>query len=245
MNKDRLRPKEVSKLYEQQAESFAESAPRLLWWKFVGKPAFDRHLESLYGKEGVRVLDLGTGSGRVPQHLIERGIPPKNITGVEISPRLVEIARRTMPEVTFIEGDITEVELPPNSFDLVTSNMVFEFLDDDSLRRALANAARSLKPGGVLLYITTHPEKLRRDSGLERPGRFEATFPWGEKGPNYYRTLEDFVKLTEEAGLTIETTEELPIPPEAEKADPKEYERYARYPYIRLVVKARKPSEQV
>lgn len=140
-------------------------------------------------------------------------------------------------------GDITEptLSLPSNHFDLVTSNMVFEFLDPDGLNRALDNALRLLKPGGILFYVTTHPEKMRIDSGLEAPGQFEATFPWGEKGPNYYRQLKDFVKATEGAGFVIDNMEELKIPLEAKEIDPQEYERYARYPYIRLVVKAHKP----
>ena len=207
----------------------------------MGIPAYDRHLHGFYHRSDIKVLDFGTGSARLPQHLTTHGIPAENITGVELSEELVRIAKKNIPGATFIHGDITKVRLPPNYFDLITSNMVFEFLDENGLEQALTNAHKSLKPKGIILFITTHPDKMKTDSGLDTPGPFETTFPWGEKGPNYYRTLTDFTLASRKAGFEIEQIEELGIPPEAEKIDPKEYARYAAYPYIRLVVKARKP----
>jgi SAM-dependent methyltransferase len=242
MNNEGLKSKpNMGDLYDEQAESFAAQAPGLVWWETLGKPAFSRHLGEFYGKANVRVLDLGSASGRVAQHLVDNGISAKNITGIEISPKQVEIARRRIPEATFEVGDITKAILPPNQ-DVVTSNMVFEFLDDDGLQQALINAYKSLKPGGTLFYITTHPDKMKADTGLQEPGMFEATFPWGETGPNYYRTKEAFLGTTGKAGFKVQEVEELGIPPEAREIDPKEYERYAAYDHIRLVVRAVKPT---
>lgn len=88
----------TGKLYDQQADTFAAWAPGLVWWETVGKPAYDHNLsEGFYGRDNVLVLDLGTASARVPQFLIENGVPAKNITGVEISPKQVEIARQRVP----------------------------------------------------------------------------------------------------------------------------------------------------
>lgn len=240
MSKKEITSRVVEQTYDNQAKDFATLAPGLLWWETVGKPAYDRNLENFYHRDDVKVLDLGTASARVPQYLITNGIPAKNITGVELSLEQVKIARQRVPEATFIHGDITNVKLPVKYFDLVTSNMVFEFLDEQALDQALTNAYASLKPEGAIFFITTHPEKMRRDSGLDDPGSFEATFPWGGQGPNYYRTLDNFTSAVEKAGFKINNLEELAIPPDAKALNPKEYERYSAYPYIRLVVKAHK-----
>ena len=233
---------EVEKIYDKQAGDFAEHAPTLLWWKHVGVPAYDRNIGGFYGRKEVKALDLGSASGRVPQLLIERGIPPENIMGVEISGEQVAIARKRVPKATFIHGDITEVELPSNTFDLVTSNMVFEFLDPEGLTKAVKNAHGSLKSGGTLFFVTTHPDKMKKDSGLKKPGRFEVAFPWGGSGPNYYRTKEDFRSALEKSGFEIDKVEELGIPPEAEKDDPVKFEAFNKYKHIRLAVKSHKPQ---
>lgn len=187
----------------------------------------------------MKIADLGSASARVEEFLIKQGhIPAKSFTGVEISPDQVKIAQNRVPEAEFIVGDISEVKLPEEKFDLVFSNMVLEFLDPAKLAKTMENTARALKPDGTLLYITTHPDKMKINSGLETPGVFTVKFPWGGEGPNYYRTKEDFIKATEGAGFKIQVTEDLNLPKEAEKIDPDEYKRYMQYPNTRLVVKA-------
>lgn len=243
MSKDILPPDETRQVYDTQAETFAAKAPGLLWWDFIGKPAYDRHLSGFYGRRDVQTLDLGTASARVPQYLIEHGIPAENITGVELSPNQVAIARQRVPDATFIVGDITNVELPQDRFGLITSNMVFEFIDPEGLDRAFSIAYGASEPGGTLFYITTHPDKMKKDSGLSKPGRFETTFPWGEKGPNFFRTLEDFRSATTKAGFAIDSLEELQLPEAAGAVNPQEYARYTQYPHVRLAVRAHKPKE--
>ena len=229
-------------LYDQQAETFAGRAPQLVWWVTLGMPAYDRHLGEFYEREGLRILDLGSASGRVEQFLISRGIDPSYFTGVEISSEQVELARKNIPQATFLAGDITSVELPREHYDLAVSNMVLEFLDPEQLTKTMSNTYRWLKPGGTFFFITTHPDKMKATSGLAEPGVFTVQFPWGGEGPNYYRTVEDFIRAVEKADLHLEALEELNLPLEAEEIDPKEYARYMRYPNTRLIVKATKPA---
>ncbi|MFH1896611.1 MAG: class I SAM-dependent methyltransferase [bacterium] len=229
-------------LYDRQAQPFADRAGSLLWWETIGKPAYDKHLSRLYGRKPLSVLDLGSASGRVEQFLIERGLAQESFTGVEISPDQVAIARAKFPQATFTVGDISKISLPKNTFDLVISNMVLEFLDSDQLERTLKGVAKWLKPGGELFFITTHPCKMKATSGLKKPGVFTVQFPWGGEGPNYYRTLGDFRKALKRAGLTTKVFEEQNVPREAQRIDLREYARYTQYRYTRLVVLAHKPK---
>lgn len=230
---------DMGKLYDEQAPAFAEKAKGLVWWETIGKEAYNRHLgDEFYGRQNLEIADLGSASARVEEFLIDKGIPAKSFTGVEISPDQVKIAQQRIPEAEFIVGDISEIKLPKGKFNLVFSNMVFEFLSPDKFVRTMENTAKALKPDGTLFYITTHPDKMKINSGLEEPGVFTVKFPWGGEGPNYYRTKEDFIKATEEAGFKIQALEDLNLPKEAEQIDPDEYKRYMQYPNTRLVIKA-------
>jgi len=231
---------ENKQVYNRDADEFAKQAPDLIWWKYIGEPAYDKHLQEHYNERTIH-LDLGTASARVPQYLIDNGVNPENITGVELSPDQVKIARQRVPEAEFIVGDISKIQLPPEKFTLATSNMVYEFLTDNELDDSFTNTFDALESGGTFFFITTHPDKMKRDSGLTKPGKFITRFPWGTEGPNYYRTTENFIDAVEKAGFEINVVEELSIPPEAKDYDPQEYQRYASYPKVRLVIKATKP----
>ena len=231
----------MGEIYDEQAETFADKAPTLLWWEFIGKPAYDRNIGAFYN-QNTTTLGLGcANASRVEQLLVDNGVLPENITGVEISPDQVADAKIRMPKATFIQGDISTVELEPDKFDLVTSNMVLEFLGPDELVQTFKNAYTALKPRGTLFFVTTHPKKMKEDGGLEKPGEFIVKFPWGGEGPNYYRTLENFKDALEEAGFEIEEFEELQMPIEAKEVDADEYQRYADFGKVRLAVKATKP----
>ena len=67
---------------------------------------------------GARVLDLGCGAGV--------GITPAlaaryEVTGVDLSERQLELARRAVPNATFFRGDMTKVAFRAGSFDAITS----------------------------------------------------------------------------------------------------------------------------
>ncbi len=230
---------DMGDLYNKQPE-FAKQAEELVWWKTIGKSAYDRHLgKEFYGKKDLKIGDLGSAAARVEGYLIEKGgISESSFTGIEMSENQVKIASERFPKAKFIVGDVSEVKLPEGEFDLVFSNMVLEFLSPDKLVKTMENTAKALKPDGTLFCITTHPDKMKINSGLEEPGVFTVKFPWGGEGPNYYRTKDDFVKATEEAGFKIQALEDLNLPKEAEKIDPDEYKRYMQYPNTRLVIKA-------
>jgi len=224
--------------YDQQATQFAGFAPESFTFRYIEQPAYNTHIQ-LYCWPKTKALDIGAGSGRMAQYLWSHGV--RNITGVEISPNLVELAKKTVPGATFICGDIREpLALPPASFDLITSHMVLEFLDDDGLMKTLNNVRRLLTPAGKFCVIVTHPEKMRKSNGVSTPGWFETTAPWGGIIQNWYRTVEDFVVMFKRAKLPPLVVENLHInlPSEARVADPVRYEHCMRLDPMRLLIKA-------
>ena len=238
--------KDMARTYNRDAKAFADQSSQLITWKFIGSRALDKNLAEFYGKKDIRVLDEGSASGRVVEHLIENGIPAKNIDGIEISPKQVEIAIAKNLGANFKVGDLRKDALPANTYDVVTRHMVDEHLDNQGLLEVSKNTLNSLKPGGTLVVIFTHPDKITASSGVNKEGWFETTFPWKgpngefEKGQNYFRPVETYIKILEEAGFVIDSIEDWKIPPEAENENKEEHEKYKRYGNVRLAVKAHK-----
>ncbi len=103
------------------------------------------------------VLDAGCGTGRVAIELSRRGHP---VVGVDIDPAMLATARTKAPDLTWIEGDLTDPGLDPGrSFDVVVmAGNVLIFVPPGTQGRVIANAARWLAPGGRLVAgYSVHP----------------------------------------------------------------------------------------
>ena len=231
---------DMAKTYDEQARHFAKFAPSSFTFVQVERPAYERHVR-MHCWPPTKALDIGSGAGRMASYLTSRGVKPENITGIEISPNLVEIARQEVPGATFICGDARDgIPYPDNTFDLVTSHMVLEFLDDEGLKKVLSEVHRILKPHAFFCAITTHPNKMTKSDGVDKRGWFDTSAPWGKDDiiQNWYRTKEDFGIAVAESGLQLRVIEDLRTPPEAEKADPERYAHYSALDPIRLLLKA-------
>ena len=241
-------PAHMGDVYDNFAEAFAKS-DALPTWRFVGRPAMEKLLKPHFGPD-TTFLDFGSASGRVEKGLlIPNGVRPENITGIEISPEQVAIAQQAIPGARFMVGDITKPMVPDGSVDVVFSHMVFEHLDDDQLLAASKNAYAALKPGGTFAFVVTHPDKMTDLDGtvLTTYGHFKTSAPWGGELDNWRRSIDATRAILEKAGFVIDSLEELPFPPmtetvpEADKAAYADaYEKYRRYPAIRLAISARK-----
>jgi SAM-dependent methyltransferase len=98
-------------------------------------------------KAGETGIDLGCGSGAFTRRLAKAtGL---SMTGMDISPRLVERAKHVSGGERYLVGDITETGLPPASYDIIVYSGVLHHCDERDLRvRMLKEGRRLLKPGG-------------------------------------------------------------------------------------------------
>lgn len=121
--------------------------PAIAWSLGVGNPV--RHAELMPGQ---RVVDLGSGGGIDTVLAAQEVGPDGHVTGVDTLPEMVERTRTSATAAglgdrcTALQGEMEDLPLPDDSVDVVISNGVINLSPRKS--RALAEAARVLRPGG-------------------------------------------------------------------------------------------------
>jgi SAM-dependent methyltransferase len=116
-------------------------------WLRAGLAAFAESVRGLGP-----VLDVGCGPGTVTAHLTGLGL---DVSGVDLSPRMVEHARRRYPGLRFEVASATALELAPASLGGVLGWWSLFNLPRDTLAAVLARFGTALVPGGQAL-VGTH-----------------------------------------------------------------------------------------
>lgn len=125
-------------------------------------------------KAGDSVLDLGSGAGN--DCFVARAIVGESgkVTGIDFTDAMLEKAKLNNQKlgytnIEFVKGDIEEMPLPENTYDVVISNCVLNLVPDK--KKAFKEIYRVLKPGGhfcvsdvVILGIL--PEKIKQDAEM-------------------------------------------------------------------------------
>ncbi|MFE5593083.1 methyltransferase domain-containing protein [Streptomyces sp. NPDC056549] len=113
------------------------------------KASIDAFVDSVGGSGPV--LDVGCGPGTVTAYLAERGL---DVSGVDLSPRMIENARRLHPQCRFDVASATELDLAEESLAGVLGWWSLFNLPREVLPQVLAMFARALKPGGHFITAT-------------------------------------------------------------------------------------------
>jgi SAM-dependent methyltransferase len=94
------------------------------------------------------VLDAGCGTGRVAMELARRGL---GVVGVDLDPEMLAVARAKAPLIRWVESDLAGVDLGHTFDGVVMAGNVMIFLTPGSEGAVLANMARHLDHGGLLI----------------------------------------------------------------------------------------------
>jgi SAM-dependent methyltransferase len=185
MNPER-EPGAVAERYARRAVSGRYSMLRPDVWQTVQER--QRAMLRLFARLGftdlstLRLLEVGCGSGGNLQELSRLGFAPQQLSGAELLPERIAQARAGLPaSVALFEGDATQLDLVPASFDIVFVSTVFSSLLDDAFQQRLADAMwRWVKPGGgVLWYDFTVNNPRNADVRGVPLRRVQALFPQG------------------------------------------------------------------
>jgi SAM-dependent methyltransferase len=118
------------------------------WSRVVAK----EFLQSLGAKPNVRWLDVGCGTGALSQTILE--YQPHAITAIDASEAFIRHAKEQIADsrVTFIVGDARELPFDNQTFDIVVSGLMLNFVPE--VEKAAREMARVAKSGGtVAAYV--------------------------------------------------------------------------------------------
>jgi SAM-dependent methyltransferase len=137
------------------------------------------------------VCELGCGPGHVARYLHDRGV---DVCGVDLSPAMLEEARRLHPGLVFRQGDMLALDVEEAAFAGVVSFYAIVHLSPEALAAAFGEIRRVLRPGGTALIA------FHIGEGAVRPGELwgiPVALDWV-----FFRT-EQVVQALAVAGLTV------------------------------------------
>jgi SAM-dependent methyltransferase len=184
----------------------------------------DESLDSPIGDvDGLDVVELGCGTAYFSAWLSRRGA---RVVGVDPTPAQLATARRqqqrTGLDFRLLEAPAEAVPLPDASFDLAVSEYGASLWADPA--RWLPEAARILRPGGRLVFLTnstlvylTAPDEGRSGDHLVRPqfGMHHIQWP-GEEGIEYHLSHGEWIRSLRACGFEIQGLIEVQAPPGAQ-----------------------------
>lgn len=150
---------------------FGHCLPRLniegtrdIWKKNREKIDFILNQSQRYINEALTACDIGIGDGYLLTRLQAAGL---EVTGIDISGYLVEYHKNDFKKkglnIRLIQGDISNLSLEDNQFDIVTCLDVLEHIPGDGLRAALENLKKCIKNDGFLIITLPLGENLENN----------------------------------------------------------------------------------
>ncbi|WP_039923141.1 class I SAM-dependent DNA methyltransferase [Amycolatopsis decaplanina] len=154
--------------YDIVAEDYAVRVGRLFDQEPISRAMLAAFAEQVRGP----VADVGCGPGHVTAHLASLGL---DVTGVDLSPKMVEIARRMHPDLSFFVGSMTALDLPDGELGGLVAWWSIFHVPPEVLPEVFSEFRRTLAPGGRLLVgFHVGDERLSPEMAYGHPVTYDA-----------------------------------------------------------------------
>ena len=178
---------------------------------FVGKVETELAFNMMEIKKGMKILDVGCGTGNFSVKLAKKGC---SVTGIDVSDEMLSIARKKASDlnldIELMNMNVNNLSFDDNTFDGIISMTAFEFIEDAP--KALKELLRVVKKGGQVLIGTIAGESSWSELYLSEPFRENTVFKYAK-----FRTVEEIKDWNREK--LVDTGECLFVAPLAEDCD--------------------------
>src|SRR3954454_1375911 len=170
--------------------------------------ATDALFDDLHLRAGTRLLDVASGPGALTAEAANRGA---RAVGVDLSPRMIELAQQLHPSIEFREEDVEHLPFPDQTFDAIVCAFGLGHFPRPEL--AVAECVRILLPGGRIALSWWDDPSRQRIQGVFRDAIAEigVSAPLDvPQGHNVFRFSDsgEFRRLLDGTGLAqVEITE--------------------------------------
>ena len=134
--------------YDAIATAYAERLRNELAVKPLDRAMLAGFAELVRASGAGPVADIGCGPGRVTGYLNDLGLP---VFGIDLSPEMIAVARRTYPGLRFEVGSMLALDVPDAALGGVLAWYSVIHVPDERLPEAFAEFCRVLAPGGLVL----------------------------------------------------------------------------------------------
>jgi len=152
----------VRESYDRIAEAYAHRYVNELEHKPLDRELLDRFAAEANKRRG-EVCEVGCGPGHIARYLRDKGT---EITGLDLSPKMVEQARKLNPDILFRVGDMMALDFEDDKLAGIVAFYAIVNIPQTSLPNVFGEMLRVMRPGAKLLICfhigdeVVHPDEL-------------------------------------------------------------------------------------
>ena len=163
-----------------------------------------------------RILDIGCGVGSFCKDFSDKA---KNIIGIDISSKVIEYALKNnnASNIKYIQGDIARLDEIDTTFDIVFSDMVFNYIKD--YEKLMKDIYKCLDKNGIVVFSQVHPistASIGESDWVEENGKLKFKLDnysnvskrsreyFGGTFELYHRRFEDLINIAIKNGFTLD-----------------------------------------
>lgn len=147
---------------------------------------YDKFCE-LVTTSNASVLDVGCGPGNISKYLLNKR-PDLNIHGIDLAPKMIELAKINNPSAQFDVLDTRELDRLESQYDAIMCGFCAPYLSKQDVENFIKNARKLINTGGVLYISAMEGEDVQ--TGYQ-------TSSAGDQVYTHYHQAEHFIKSLE------------------------------------------------
>jgi 2-polyprenyl-3-methyl-5-hydroxy-6-metoxy-1,4-benzoquinol methylase len=191
--------------HSKQASEIFDKLAELYQSKFMDVSAYASELDSflaLFASPNPNILEIACGPGNITKYILSKN-PSLNILGIDLAPKMIELAKLNCPEAQFEVMDCRHISSLKTKYDGIILGFCLPYLNKSELENLVKDVSSLLQPDGKL-YLSTI-EGVHKNSGYKKGSTGDEIFM-------HYYELADIEAIFSEAYLQIISEKRVSVP---------------------------------